>query len=111
MWESLREVILWLRETDREAAEHAVDAYQCLAAYSEDPQSYAWATKFLRASCEDEVVRICQELIRFDTSNYGDGSGPGERSAAPTSIGAGGDSSIKKENTCFNRSAGVPWET
>ena len=26
---------------------------------------------------EDEVVRICQELIRIDTSNYGDGSGPG----------------------------------
>jgi acetylornithine deacetylase/succinyl-diaminopimelate desuccinylase-like protein len=31
---------------------------------------------------EDEVARICQELIRLDTSNYGDGSGPGERAAA-----------------------------
>ncbi len=31
---------------------------------------------------EDEVVRICQELIRIDTSNYGDDSGPGERAAA-----------------------------
>ena len=31
---------------------------------------------------EDEVVRICQELIRIDTSNYGDGSGPGEAEAA-----------------------------
>ncbi|ACQ80504.1 peptidase M20 [Beutenbergia cavernae DSM 12333] len=31
---------------------------------------------------EDEVVRICRELIRFDTSNYGDDSGPGERAAA-----------------------------
>ena len=31
---------------------------------------------------EDEVVRICQELIRIDTHNYGDGSGPGERAAA-----------------------------
>ena len=31
---------------------------------------------------EDEVVRICQELIRIDTSNYGDGSGPGEAQAA-----------------------------
>ena len=29
-----------------------------------------------------EVVRIARELIRFDTSNYGDGSGPGERAAA-----------------------------
>ncbi|MBL7261763.1 erythromycin esterase family protein [Paractinoplanes lichenicola] len=62
MWESLREVILWLREHDPEAADHAVDAYQCLAAYSEDPQSYAWATKFLKASCADEVVRMLIEL-------------------------------------------------
>lgn len=33
-------------------------------------------------TAEDEVARICRELIRFDTSNYGDGSGPGEREAA-----------------------------
>ncbi|MFC6932231.1 M20/M25/M40 family metallo-hydrolase [Actinomadura yumaensis] len=31
---------------------------------------------------EDEVVRLCQELIRIDTSNPGDHSGPGERVAA-----------------------------
>jgi acetylornithine deacetylase/succinyl-diaminopimelate desuccinylase-like protein len=30
----------------------------------------------------DEVVRICRDLIRIDTTNYGDGSGPGERAAA-----------------------------
>ena len=30
----------------------------------------------------DEVVRICQELIRIDSTNFGDGSGPGEREAA-----------------------------
>lgn len=31
---------------------------------------------------EDEAARICQELIRIDTSNFGDGRGPGERAAA-----------------------------
>ncbi|MFE5334164.1 M20/M25/M40 family metallo-hydrolase [Embleya sp. NPDC056575] len=31
---------------------------------------------------EDEVVDLCRDLIRIDTSNYGDGSGPGERAAA-----------------------------
>ncbi|MEV6885557.1 M20/M25/M40 family metallo-hydrolase [Streptomyces sp. NPDC051135] len=31
---------------------------------------------------EDEVVDLCRELIRIDTSNYGDHSGPGERKAA-----------------------------
>lgn len=29
-----------------------------------------------------EVVEICRDLVRIDTSNYGDGSGPGERAAA-----------------------------
>ncbi len=31
---------------------------------------------------EDEVARICSELIRIESTNYGDGSGPGERKAA-----------------------------
>ncbi|MFD0808189.1 M20/M25/M40 family metallo-hydrolase [Nocardioides caeni] len=29
-----------------------------------------------------EVVDVCRELIRIDTSNHGDGEGPGERKAA-----------------------------
>jgi len=33
-------------------------------------------------SAQDEVVEICRDLIRIDSSNYGDGSGPGERAAA-----------------------------
>ena len=35
-----------------------------------------------RSAGEDEVVDLCRELIRIDTSNYGDHSGPGERAAA-----------------------------
>ncbi|WTW93415.1 M20/M25/M40 family metallo-hydrolase [Streptomycetaceae bacterium NBC_01309] len=31
---------------------------------------------------EREVVELCRDLIRIDTSNFGDGSGPGERAAA-----------------------------
>lgn len=30
----------------------------------------------------DDVVELCRDLIRIDTSNYGDGDGPGERKAA-----------------------------
>jgi acetylornithine deacetylase/succinyl-diaminopimelate desuccinylase-like protein len=30
----------------------------------------------------DEVITICQDLLRIDTSNYGDDTGPGERLAA-----------------------------
>ncbi|GEL97537.1 M20/M25/M40 family metallo-hydrolase [Cellulomonas terrae] len=38
-------------------------------------------------SAQDEVVQICRDLIRIDTSNYGDGSGPGERAAAEHVMG------------------------
>jgi acetylornithine deacetylase/succinyl-diaminopimelate desuccinylase-like protein len=31
---------------------------------------------------EDEAVRICRDLLRLDTSNYGGDEGPGERAAA-----------------------------
>jgi acetylornithine deacetylase/succinyl-diaminopimelate desuccinylase-like protein len=31
---------------------------------------------------EAEVTEICRDLVRIDTSNFGDGSGPGERAAA-----------------------------
>jgi acetylornithine deacetylase/succinyl-diaminopimelate desuccinylase-like protein len=34
------------------------------------------------SAAEQEVVDLCSELIRIDSSNYGDGSGPGERAAA-----------------------------
>ena len=35
-----------------------------------------------RRTAADEVVELCSELIRIDSTNYGDGSGPGEREAA-----------------------------
>ncbi|AEI12360.1 M20/M25/M40 family metallo-hydrolase [Cellulomonas gilvus] len=35
----------------------------------------------------DEVVDICRDLIRIDTSNYGDNEGPGERAAAEYTAG------------------------
>jgi acetylornithine deacetylase/succinyl-diaminopimelate desuccinylase-like protein len=36
---------------------------------------------------ESEVVSICRDLIRIDSSNYGDGSGPGERASAEYVMG------------------------
>ncbi len=33
-------------------------------------------------TAQDEVVGLCSELIRIDSTNFGDGSGPGERKAA-----------------------------
>ena len=36
---------------------------------------------------ESEVVELCRDLLRIDTSNYGDSSGPGERAAAEHVMG------------------------
>ncbi len=44
-----------------------------MTASSQTPPSYDPAA---------EVVEICRDLIRMDTTNFGDGSGPGERKAA-----------------------------
>jgi acetylornithine deacetylase/succinyl-diaminopimelate desuccinylase-like protein len=39
------------------------------------------------STATDEVVDLCADLIRLDTSNFGDGSGPGERAAAEHVMG------------------------
>ncbi|EYR64610.1 hypothetical protein N866_07555 [Actinotalea ferrariae CF5-4] len=50
--------------------------------------SHAPARSVHHPTAEDEVVGICQDLLRIDTSNYGDGRGPGERAAAEYVMGA-----------------------
>ncbi len=46
---------------------------------------------------DDEVVQICRDLIKIDTSNYGDGSGPGERLAAELVAGLLDEVGIESE--------------
>ena len=46
------------------------------------PDPVGSVTRMTPTAAESEVARICQDLLRIDTSNYGDGSGPGERAAA-----------------------------
>ncbi len=50
-----------------------------------EPADRAESTTTIAA--EDEVARICADLIRIDSTNYGDGSGPGERKAAEYVMG------------------------
>jgi acetylornithine deacetylase/succinyl-diaminopimelate desuccinylase-like protein len=38
-------------------------------------------------SPQDEVVELCRDLLKIDTSNFGDSSGPGERKAAEHVMG------------------------
>ncbi|MQA93616.1 MAG: M20/M25/M40 family metallo-hydrolase [Streptosporangiales bacterium] len=48
-------------------------------------------------SAEEDVVTMLHDLLRFDTSNYGDDDGPGERSAAEYVATALGDVGLESE--------------
>jgi erythromycin esterase len=64
LWSSMREVIRYLERTDPTAVRAAWTAFRCFEPYGEDVQQYAWATRFVPASCEEEVVALLADLRR-----------------------------------------------
>jgi erythromycin esterase len=62
LWESLREILMHLHEHDPDQVPAALAAYRCFEPYAEDPQSYAWSTRFVSATCENEVVDLLVRL-------------------------------------------------
>jgi erythromycin esterase len=63
LWESLREVMDYLREHHRDHLEAAIAACRCFEPYAEDPQAYARATRLVPGGCELEVVSMLSELL------------------------------------------------
>jgi erythromycin esterase-like protein len=86
LWESLRAILLHLREHDPDAVEEALAAYRCFEPYGEDPQRYALATRLIPEGCEDQVVdllvrmreRAVAEGVRAVDGVRADGRGPGD---------------------------------
>ena len=62
-------------------------------------------------SAEDEVVDLCRDLIRIDTSNYGDGSGPGERAAAEYVAGKLAEVGLEPEIFESEPTGGPAWSS
>jgi erythromycin esterase len=62
LWESLHEVLVWLREHDPSGVPAALQAYHCFEPFHEDPNAYAYATRFADHNCEDAVVRMLVEM-------------------------------------------------
>ncbi|WP_305784491.1 erythromycin esterase family protein [Symbioplanes lichenis] len=58
LWESMRAILVHLREHDPGAVGDALAAYRCFEPFGEDPQAYAWATRFVGATCEREVAEL-----------------------------------------------------
>ncbi len=72
LWYSLYQVIGYLQKNHPSALSAARQAYRCFEPYGEDVQEYARATRWVPASCEDEVVHLLQELQRQTPSPNGD---------------------------------------
>ena len=72
LWESLREIMAHLREHDPDQVPAALAAYRCFEPFAEDPQSYAWATRFVSATCENEVVDLLVRLRERTVAQAGE---------------------------------------
>jgi erythromycin esterase-like protein len=73
LWESLYEILSYLRRVDPSALPAAWRAFRCFEPYGEDVQEYARATDMVPTSCEDEVVALLQELRRKEPRYADDG--------------------------------------
>jgi erythromycin esterase-like protein len=62
LWDSLYQVMGYLRRVDPAALATAGHAYRCFEPYGEDVQEYARATRFVGESCEQEVVNLLKEI-------------------------------------------------
>jgi erythromycin esterase len=62
LWESMESILKYLEKKDPQAAQTAMQAYQCFEPYGEDPQSYAWSTRMVPEDCEDEVIDLLLEM-------------------------------------------------
>jgi erythromycin esterase-like protein len=58
LWESLREILMHVREHDPDTLPEVLDAYRCFEPYGEDPQRYAVQVAFVPDSCVQEVTDL-----------------------------------------------------
>lgn len=72
LWESLREIMVHLREHDPAEVPAALAAYRCFEPYGESVRDYAMATRLIPTSCENEVVDL---LVRLRDRAAADGGG------------------------------------
>ncbi|MFO0849771.1 MAG: erythromycin esterase family protein [Gemmataceae bacterium] len=63
LWDSLYEVMGYLRRTDGSALEAARRAVRCFQPYGEDSHEYARATRWLPETCEQEVVGLLRAML------------------------------------------------
>jgi len=73
LWDSLHEVMGYLRKHDPDALPAARRALRCFEPFGEDAQDYARATALAGHSCEDSVVALLRQLREKGGAYDGDG--------------------------------------
>jgi erythromycin esterase len=64
LWDSLDQILNYLGSDGDEGVEAARSAFRCFEPYGEEVEQYARATRWVDASCEDEVVKLLSALRR-----------------------------------------------
>jgi erythromycin esterase len=69
LWDSLYQVMGYLRRVDPKALDAARRAFHCFEPYGEDVQEYARATLLVPESCQDDVVALLAQ-VRSKAAEY-----------------------------------------
>src|ERR671920_949119 len=64
LWDSMHELVDWLRENEPQQVEAALRALRCFEPFGEDGAEYAFASRFAPTSCERTVVDLLHRLCR-----------------------------------------------
>jgi erythromycin esterase-like protein len=72
LWDSLRLAISWVEAHAPDALPSAMRAWQCFLPYGEDPQRYAWSTRLVPESCEEDVVALLLQVRSRTQGSLGD---------------------------------------
>jgi erythromycin esterase len=63
LWDSLDAILKYLRKTDPASLPAAEKAFHCFEPYkTDDGSTYAYASSLVSKSCEEDVIRLLQEL-------------------------------------------------
>jgi erythromycin esterase-like protein len=81
LWDSMHELIAWLRENEPEHVDRAVAALRCFEPFGEDGAEYAFASRFAPTSCEDAVVELLCRLREERCTGVDDADPEGRFSA------------------------------
>ncbi|MGY1704914.1 erythromycin esterase family protein [Geodermatophilus sp. SYSU D00697] len=86
LWDSMHELVAWLREHEPGHVDTAVRALRCFEPFGEDGAEYAFASRFAPTTCEQAVVdllhHLCQERGEAGSADDPDARFSAEQNAA-----------------------------